>query len=125
MKKSILTISLCMLLIVGSFGSQAAVPKATSTNSHPKADTVTIRSEPNPIPKRILKVPAEFPSIAKAVKAAKDGDWVIISPGKYYESRIEINQGITVSSEWKLEGDTTKIKATIIDSDDEILFTIN
>lgn len=76
------------------------------------------------IPVRILKVPAEFPSIGNAVKEAKEGDWIIISPGKYIENKIEINKSITVSSEWKVTGDLSKIGATIIDSGDESLFTI-
>lgn len=73
----------------------------------------------------ILKVPAEYSSIAEAVSNAKKGDWIIISPGTYKESEIEINAAITVSSEWKLEGDESKIDQTIIDSEDKILFTIN
>ena len=53
--------------------------------------------------KGILKVPADFSTIAEAVASAKKGDWIIISPGTYNESEIEINTAITVSSEWKLE----------------------
>lgn len=75
-------------------------------------------------PERIIKVPAEFPTIAKAVEAAKEGDWIIISPGKYFEKKIELKKSITISSEWKLTGDESKIEATIIDSEDESLFTI-
>jgi len=74
---------------------------------------------------RVLKVPAEFPSIAAAVANSMDGDWIIISPGTYMENEIEINKAVTISSEWKLSGDESKIEETIIDSEDKILFTIN
>lgn len=78
----------------------------------------------NSNPTRILRVPAEFSTIAMAVKDAKEGEWIIISAGKYYENKIEINESITVSSEWKLTGDVSNIDATIIDSEDESLFII-
>ncbi len=78
------------------------------------------------IPKtRILKVPADFSTIAEAVAHANDSDWVIISPGTFQENEIEINKSITISSEWKLTGDESKIEETVIDAGDKILFTIN
>ncbi len=74
---------------------------------------------------RILKVPADFPTIAVAVAHANDSDWVIISPGTYLENEIEINKSVTISSEWKINGDESEIDKTIIDAGDKILFTIN
>jgi len=73
---------------------------------------------------RILKVPTDFPTIARAAEHSKDGDWIILSPGKYYENTIEINKAVTVSSEWKLKGDESKIDETIIDAGDKTLFII-
>ena len=73
----------------------------------------------------IIKVPADFSTIAEAVRSAKKGDLIILSPGSYFEHEIEINKAITISSEWKLDGDESKIDKTIIDSEDKILFTIN
>lgn len=73
---------------------------------------------------QVLKVPKDFPTIAKAIEQAKDGDWVIVSPGKYYENNIRINKAVTVSSEWKINGDQSKIEETIIDSEDKMLFII-
>lgn len=73
---------------------------------------------------RILKVPKDFPTIAKAVEQSKDGDWIIISPGKYYENNIKINKAVTISSEWKFNGDQSIVGKTIIDPDDKTLFTI-
>lgn len=75
--------------------------------------------------KKILKVPADFPSITQAVDHAREGDWVIISPGKYVENNIKITHPITVSSEWKLSGYLSKIDQTVVDAEDESLFINN
>lgn len=72
----------------------------------------------------IIKVPADFPTIALAIENAEDGDWIILAPGEYFESEIEINKAVTISSEWKLTQDESKIDETIIDSEDKILFSI-
>jgi len=72
----------------------------------------------------IIKVPEEISTIEKAVKAAKAGDRIILSPGTYFEKNIVINKAVTISSEWKLSGDESIIDKTIIDSDDKILFSI-
>lgn len=73
---------------------------------------------------RILKVPSDFSTIEMAVKNSKDGDWIILSPGTYYEMKIDIDKSVTISSEWKIAGDEMKIEETIIDSKDSILFNI-
>ncbi|MBT3384958.1 MAG: hypothetical protein HN955_11620 [Prolixibacteraceae bacterium] len=75
--------------------------------------------------RKIIKVPNDFPSIAQAIENAQNGDWIILAPGEYFESEIEINKAITVSSEWKLTKDESKIEQTIIDSEDKILFSIH
>ena len=73
---------------------------------------------------RILKVPSDYPTIVAAVKSAADGDWIILAPGKYFEMKIDLNKSVTISSEWKLTGEESKIEETIIDSQDSILFNI-
>lgn len=80
--------------------------------------------EPDITNTHILRVPADFKSIKDAIVHAKDGDWIIISPGKYFESNIEINKPVTVSSEWKLKEEESLIDETIIDSGDNVLFSI-
>lgn len=74
--------------------------------------------------RRLLKVPSGYPTIANAVKNSADGDWIIISPGTYFEKMIEVNKSVTISSEWKLSGDRSKIAETVIDSEDKTLFII-
>jgi hypothetical protein len=72
----------------------------------------------------IIRVPADIQSIAKAVAHSKNGDTIVIAPGSYNESEITIDKRIVVTSEWKLDGDTSKIEKTVIDAGDKILFTI-
>lgn len=74
---------------------------------------------------RIITVPGEFPTIAEAVVNSLEDDWIIISPGTYRESEIEINKSLTISSEWKISGDKSKIDQTIIDAGDKRLFIIS
>lgn len=73
---------------------------------------------------KIIRVPEDFQTIAMAVTHAKDGDCIVLSPGNYYESEITIDKPIEITSEWKLDGDATKIEETIIDSSDKSLFAI-
>ncbi|HBE39796.1 MAG TPA: hypothetical protein DDW27_01055 [Bacteroidales bacterium] len=73
---------------------------------------------------RIIKVPSDYSTIGSAVWNSSDGDWVIIAPGTYYEMKIDVDKSITISSEWKLTLDESKIEETIIDSRDSILFNI-
>lgn len=73
----------------------------------------------------IINVPSDYRTIAEAVKMAKKGDLIIISPGQYFESEIEITKELTISSEWKLTGEMSKIQETVIDAGDKILFIIN
>lgn len=78
----------------------------------------------NQEPQKTLHVPDDYPSIAQAVGHAREGDWVIISPGEYVENNIKITHPITVSSEWKLSGDLSKIDRTLVDAEDSRLFII-
>jgi hypothetical protein len=72
-----------LLLLAGCGGSSpsAAPGGTTSTSSGPP---------------RVLKVPADHPTITAAVAAARRGDMVLISPGGYHES-VEVNvSGIVI-----------------------------
>ena len=53
---------------------------------------------------KTIKVPADFPDIASAVKSASPGDTIILSPGTYPENSIDIDKAITITSEWKIPG---------------------
>ena len=74
---------------------------------------------------RILKVPSEYKTIEMAVNNAEAGDLIILSPGTYFTMKIDLDKPVTISSEWKLTGDETRIDETIIDSQDSVLFNIN
>lgn len=73
---------------------------------------------------KIITVPGEFKTIAEAVSNSGEGDWIIISPGIYFENEIEINKALTISSEWKISGDESVIERTVIDAGDKRLFMI-
>lgn len=62
-----------------------------------------------------IQVPQDKPTIQKAIDAAKDGDTVLVSPGKYEEYlRIE-GKTITLASLFHTTGDKSYIEKTIID----------
>jgi len=72
----------------------------------------------------IINVPGGFASIAQAVQYAGTGDTILLSPGTYTESNIDILIPLTISSEWILSGDETSIDRTIIDATSTILFSV-
>lgn len=72
----------------------------------------------------IIRVPADYPSIKKAVAQARNNDKIILSPGTYIENDIIIDKKIVITSEWALDGDTSKIEKTVIDACDKNLFSI-
>ena len=74
---------------------------------------------------QIIRVPENYKTIAQAVENSSDGDTIILSPGTYHESNIEINKKLTISSEWILTGDKNIIESTVIDPNDSILFSLN
>lgn len=117
-----LTISLLFVVKMDALKTYTTTVYGEELGLSPKFEVV---SECLDIINRILKVPVDFPTIESAVAHSKDGDWVIISPGTYFEHEIVIDKAITISSEWKLSNDESKISETIIDSEDKILFTIN
>lgn len=111
-----------LLVVILSLGSRAAVESARTNRIQSIAP---VQGIPPAEPPRVIKVPSEFPSIRSAVRHAKDGDWIILSPGKYSENNIDLNSAVTISSEWKLTGDVEKIEETIIDAGGETLFNIS
>ena len=122
--KTILILSIYLFPSPGQYCLMAASGKSSpigKTIFHSNKSEQIKEDCKNP---RILKVPAEFPTIAAAVAKSDEGNWIIISPGTYAENEIEINKSITISSEWKLSGDESKIDKTIIDAEDKRLFII-
>ncbi len=73
---------------------------------------------------KIIRVPSEFATITEAVANAGPGDTIVISPGTYQGKTIEIHKPLTISSEWILTGDTSRVTATVIDAGDSVLFYI-
>jgi hypothetical protein len=124
MKKTIFIVLLSLVAVMMSSGLITLYHTANSTGSESSILTHLDKPDQDIKPDRIIRVPEEISTIAKAVKEAKEGDWIIIAPGKYQEKKVEINKAITVSSEWKLTEDKSKIDETIIDSEDESLFII-
>jgi parallel beta-helix repeat protein len=51
---------------------------------------------------KVINIPKDFPSIQQAINSAKEGDKILVAPGKYKE-RLVLKSGITVQS----EGDDT------------------
>lgn len=74
---------------------------------------------------KTIMVPADYPDLGTAVKKASPGATILLSPGTYQENSIDIDKAITITSEWKLNGDESKIDQTIIDAQDQILFNIS
>jgi hypothetical protein len=71
-----------------------------------------------------IRVPSDFPDISAAVRNAKPGDIIILSPGTYIENSINIDKAITITSGWRMNNDMAVIDRTIIDAQDQILFNI-
>ena len=61
-----------------------------------------------------LEVPKQYSTIAKAVGAAKDGDLILLSPGKYSADHLDIHKRITIASLYYTTNDERYIKNTII-----------
>jgi hypothetical protein len=117
----------CIFLLSVGWPVQFSVvgtSRDTSRSLHVGSPVYEQRSNEPSAPRRIIKVPSDFTTIAQAVDKAVNGDWIIISPGTYYEKEIVINKSVTVSSEWKTTGEESVIDETIIDAGDKTLFTI-
>jgi len=63
----------------------------------------------------IINVPAEHAKIQDAIKAAADGDTVLIAPGEYREQITLSRKTITMGSWYLTTGDTSYVAQTILD----------
>jgi len=64
---------------------------------------------------RTIRIPGQYSSIQEAIDLAWNGDTILISKGRYFESINLRGKAITVGSYYLLDGDTTHISNTIID----------
>lgn len=62
-----------------------------------------------------LRVPADYPTVAAAIAAAKDGDVVLVSPGVYAEALRLAGKTITLASLYLDSGDEAHIQQTVLD----------
>ena len=65
--------------------------------------------------KRVLRVPADFPKVQVAIDSAKEGDTVLVAPGRYYENLVFKGLNIVLASEFVRTHDRTAIERTILD----------
>jgi len=80
--------------------------------------TVAVQFEAKVV--RTLSVPGQYPTIQKAIEAAKDGDTIVVDPGTYYGADsayssfvLMIDKSITISS--RNPEDPCCVASTIID----------
>lgn len=62
-----------------------------------------------------IRVPADYPTIQKAVEAAKDGDVVLVAPGTYRENIVLRKKTVTLASRFHESRDAKDVEATVID----------
>lgn len=62
-----------------------------------------------------LRVPADYPTIAAAIAAAKDGDIVLVSPGVYHEALRLAGKTITLASLYLDTGQEAYVQQTVLD----------
>ena len=65
--------------------------------------------------KRVLRVPVDFPKVQAAIDSAKEGDTVLVAPGRYYENLVFKGQNIVLASEFVRTRDRSTIERTILD----------
>jgi hypothetical protein len=63
---------------------------------------------------RIIRIPADHPTISAGMQAAVSGDTVLVSPGEYFENLNFRGKNIVLTSMWYLDRDTSFIRTTII-----------
>jgi hypothetical protein len=63
---------------------------------------------------RIIRVPADYPTIQECIRVSSNGDTVLVSPGEYFENLNFRGKKIVLTSLWYLNRDTSYIRSTII-----------
>lgn len=63
---------------------------------------------------KIIRVPADQPTIQAAINAAAKGDTVLVAEGAYFENIDFKGKAITVASHFLMDADTSHISKTII-----------
>jgi hypothetical protein len=67
----------------------------------------------------LIVVPDDIASIKEAIKIAQPYDTILIKTGEYFESNLEINKPLTLTSGFIFSSDTSLIANTIIDASSE------
>ena len=63
---------------------------------------------------QIIHVPEDFPTIQTAVDAASENDTILINNGTYIEN-LQVNQALTIASNFIFSGDPLDVENTIVD----------
>jgi hypothetical protein len=70
------------------------------------------------------RVPADYPTIQKAVDAARDGDTVLVAPGTYRENVRLAGKTITLASRFLESKDLRDVEATVLDGGGRTCVTV-
>ena len=98
----------------------SAVAKDAAGNETTSAPvTVTIDNSPSappppPPPSGVIRVPQDYATIQQAVNAAGDGDTILVGPGTYAGGIDIAGKSITLTSLYRVAGDSSLVDQTII-----------